>query len=155
MFSIFSKCLYIFFHFAFVPWRTCCLQVRARLPLPSPTSRALTGSLPSSRHILEKKASWMLLQRLSPPRPPSIFQQGTLWDSCLFLPCAGFIDEGLHLLLMRSPHGEHASMVSSASYVRCWHLELLKALKETIWPLDIYLRKMKIFIHIKICTQIS
>lgn len=39
MFSIFSKCIYISFHFAFVPWSTCGLQVRPRLPLPSPTSR--------------------------------------------------------------------------------------------------------------------
>lgn len=39
-FSNFYEYIYTFLNFSFVPWSigTCCLRVRPRLPLPSPTS---------------------------------------------------------------------------------------------------------------------
>lgn len=154
-FSNFYEYIYTFLNFSFVPWSidTCCLWVRSRLPLPSPTS-LVSNTLVTSFFMAHPLARGFLNSASSIVTPTSTFSLPTshfVENSCLFLflLCTVFIDVGLYLCLMRSPHGEYASVINSTSCERSWHLEFLKVLQNTIWPLSIYPGKMKTFVHIK------
>ena len=162
-FSNFSEYIYTFLNFSFVPWSidTCCLRMRPRLPPPCPTSlvsnRLVTSffmARPLARGCLNSASSSVTPTSTLPLPTSHLVENSRLF---LFLLCTVFIDVGLYLCLMRSPHGEHASVIiSSTSCERSWHLEFLKVLQNTIWPLSIYPRQRKTFVHIqKICIQIS